>query len=78
MKLLPRDQGCSGEPAVRGKLGKHSSHPPHPTYPCGLRLAARVAVHRMNGFEDDLLLLARTASQSLASGVMYIQGREDL
>jgi hypothetical protein len=32
----------------------------------------------MNGFEHDLRLLARTAIQSLASGVEYIQGRQDL
>ena len=32
----------------------------------------------MNGFELDLHELARTAFQSLASGVEYIQGRQDL
>jgi hypothetical protein len=35
-------------------------------------------VHMMNEFEQDLRLLARTTIQSLAFGVEYIQGRQDL
>lgn len=60
-----------------GSLGSTRAHPPHPAYSCGLRLAAGVAVHIMNGFEQDVCPLARTAIQSLASGVEYIQGRYD-
>jgi hypothetical protein len=61
-----------------GSLVSTSAHPPHPAYSYKLRLAIRVVVHMMNGFEQDLRLLAGTAIQSLASGVEYIQGRQDL
>jgi hypothetical protein len=60
-----------------GVVNTHA-HPPHPASTYELRLAARVAMHMLNGFEQDLRLLARTPIQSLASGVEYIQGREDL
>jgi len=68
MDLLTLDKAAVAGHLFMGNLASTIAHHPHPAYGCGLWLASRAAVHTMNGFEQDLRLLARTLIQSLASG----------